>query len=488
MIRLQLRSEFKQRSTQWIARSHTEHDHNDYSGQSKSNAKQAIQKLNRKAGRQNGFTLAELIVAMLIASITVTAGVKLSQTVVDNSRKSQQNEQAVRLADITIDQIQQEIRNGEELVDVESELPTGCNGYQTAGIEFLFAVDIPDQAMSLDDYDISKGSPKLTTVKCPIVYGTKLTSEGRTLYRIGPEISEKGYYDPTTENTSVVLEGIHTTQQTSVNQQSLKQQCTTPKWKYIEQGGMAVCIDQRMKRMAKLAITMKADGAALTAQPSTHRQGGAMTELLSSEATASGGNPSKCKAGSGCNLKGQPISCDKTSFMIDTSGSMGWYGGRRLAAAKRDLLKAIDMCSDVAEINVTAWSSRGYFEKKVFNSPQKLTSANRNILKREILGFRAYGGTDPWRDLDKAIQDQNVKEIVILSDGETWPYPYGYKSIGPLYCGYTQYADCYKRYNDNYRSSNPVVIKSVSVDLNFCGNGWMGKLADLNGGSCIVSN
>ena len=172
--------------------------------------------------------------------------------------------------------------------------------------------------------------------------------------------------------------------------------------------------------------------------------------------------------------------------MIDVSGSMGWYGGRRLAAAKRELLKAISMCSDDAEINVTAWSSSGYFEKKVFTSPQKLTQANRNLLKRSINGFYAYGGTDPWRALDANIQDPNVKEIVVLSDGETWPRPYGYKRIGTLTCS-GAYASCYKKYNDTYRSNNPVIIKTVSLDLNFCGNQWMGQIADLNGGSCILA-
>ena len=435
-----------------------------------------------------GFTLVELLVAMLIASITVTAGLKLSQTVVDNSRKSQRNQESIRLADSTIDQIQQEIRNGEELIDAESDLPTGCDGYKSSGISFLFAVDIPDQAMSLADYDISQGAPKLTAVKCPIIYGTRSTSTGKTLYRIGPEINDKGYYIPTADSTSVMLEGIHTTPSTSAHQQSLKQQCQTPKWKYLEQGGIAACIDQRMKRMAKLAITMKPEAGTTATAASTQRQGGAMTQVMRSDALATGtaSSPEKCKSGSGCNFGGQPISCDKTSFLIDVSGSMGWYGD--LEKAKQELLRAIDSCSDEAEINVWYFGSGG---ASFFTKPEKLNQANRDFLRVKINGLRAGGGTYPFRHITSMVNDNNVKEIVVLSDGVA-----SESSSGTTYLGgvrrYGAYADAYAQHNATGRKDNPVKIKTISFGWggrngNLCGSGWMGAIADRNGGSCIVA-
>ena len=128
-----------------------------------------------------GFTLAELLMGALITSLTVSAGIKLSQIIVDNNEQNQRNSDTVEIADNTIDQIQQEIRNGEQLIDVEQDLPTGCKEYRQQGIQFLFAIDIPDQAMSLSDYDISKGKPSLKAIKCPIVYGIrKNTQEIRT--------------------------------------------------------------------------------------------------------------------------------------------------------------------------------------------------------------------------------------------------------------------------------------------------------------------
>ena len=55
-------------------------------------------------------------------SLTVAAGLKLSQVIVNNNRGTQFS--CNRLADSAIDQIQQEIRNG-ELIDLETELPKG---------------------------------------------------------------------------------------------------------------------------------------------------------------------------------------------------------------------------------------------------------------------------------------------------------------------------------------------------------------------------
>jgi len=428
-----------------------------------------------------GFTLAELLMGALITSLTVSAGIKLSQIIVDNNEQNQRNSDTVEIADNTIDQIQQEIRNGEQLIDVEQDLPTGCKEYRQQGIQFLFAIDIPDQAMSLSDYDISKGKPSLKAIKCPIVYGIRKNTQDIELHRIGTDLNEDGYYMASQSSQKLILKNIAIT----VNQ-SLT--CPNGNWKLIKRGGIEVCIDQRMKRMAKITLTVNngRDLPGITAAGrTTQRQGSAMTEIMSQEASASNGNAvDKCKLGSGCNFGGQPITCDKTSFMIDVSGSMRL--GNRIARAKRELLRAIDSCSDDAEINVTAFSSSGYATEKVaWPGPQKLSPNNRDFLRKLISGFGASGGTDPWRHTNKMMQDQNVKEIVLLSDGGTRTS--GSMTLGgKRYSG--SYAKSYQSYNNEFRSNNPVTIKTVSFGGgNYCGNGWMGQIADMNGGSCIVA-
>ena len=455
----------------------------------------------------SGFTLVELLVGALVASLTVTAGLKLSQVIINNNKQSERNAAAIERADNAIDQIQQEIRNGEQLIDVESELPKGCNGYKSQGIQFLFAVDIPDQAMSLGAYDISSGKPDLKAVKCPIVYGTKTQSDAIELYRVGTDLNQSGYYTADKTSQTLVLKNIG-------KQTNRSLQCPSGKWKQIKRGGLEVCIDQRLKRMAKLTITVKneRDLPGITAEGSTtQRQGSAMTEIMRQDQapTASIGLPggrSKCKGGSGCNFGGQPITCDKTSFVIDVSGSMsaggsyrrvrvcyGWRcywrnqyvpGNSRLERAKRELLRAIDSCSDDAEINVTAFSSGTSRDRVAWRTPSKLTPNNRNYLKQLINGLRAGGGTNPCPHTHRMMQDQ-TKEIVLLSDGGT-RYSGTVRLGGRYYYG--NYAQSYQTYNNNFRQTNPIKIKTVSFGGgNYCGNGWMGQLADMNGGSCIVA-
>ena len=208
--------------------------------------------------RKNGFTLVELLVGAVVASLTVTAGLKLSQIVVNNNRQSERNSSAISLADNAIDQIQQEIRNGEQLIDLESDLPSGCNSYKQKGIQFLFAIDIPDQAMSLDSYDISSktGKPDLKTIKCPIIYGNKIVGNRLELYRVGTDINERGYHMPSQSSTTLVLANISKKTNRSFERQGVSA-CPSSKWKHIKRGGIEVCIDQRLKRMAKISIAVE---------------------------------------------------------------------------------------------------------------------------------------------------------------------------------------------------------------------------------------
>ena len=451
--------------------------------------------------RKNGFTITELLVGALVASLTVAAGLKLSQVIVNNNKQSERNSAAIELADSAIDQIQQEIRNGEQLIDLESELPKGCDTYKQQGIRFLFAVDIPDQAMSLGDYDISSGKPDLKTIKCPIVYGTKgsnngtkASNSGIELHRIGTDLNQSGYYMASKTSQTLVLRKISQETKRSL-------QCPNSKWKHIKRGGIEVCIDQRLKRMAKLTITMnnERDLPGSTAEgKTTQRQGSAMTEVMKQDAVAGANSNtvSKCKSGSGCNFGGQPISCDKTSFLIDVSGSMNWqqlpnypwwqWGGlnSRMQRAKRELLRAIDSCSDEAEINVSYFSTgRGSF----FQTPQKLTASNRALIRQKINALSAGGWTRPFQSIHGMVNDKNVKEIVVLSDGGTTESTWGYVYLGGRRY-YGEYAKSYQKYNQTGRVGNEVKIKSISFGGgNYCGSGWMGRLADMNGGTCVMA-
>ena len=57
-----------------------------------------------------------------MASLTVAAGLKLSQVIVNSNKESERSAEVIELADNAIDQIQQEIRNGEQLIALSLKL------------------------------------------------------------------------------------------------------------------------------------------------------------------------------------------------------------------------------------------------------------------------------------------------------------------------------------------------------------------------------
>ena len=186
---------------------------------------------------------------------------------------------------------------------METEITGTCKGYKQQGIQFLFAIDIPDQALNLDSYAIDEttGKPKLKSVACPIIYGTKVSGSEIKLYRVGTDINERGYYMPSKTSTTLILDKI--------SQQSKRGlTCPNRNWKPVRRGGIEVCIDQRLKRMAKISVAVNNDGnlpGRSTQGRSTQRQGAAMTEIFRADAMPGGGGGgntgSKCRIASGWN-------------------------------------------------------------------------------------------------------------------------------------------------------------------------------------------
>jgi hypothetical protein len=104
-----------------------------------------------------------------------------------------------------------------------------------------------------------------------------------------------------------------------------------------------------------------------------------------------------------------------------------------------------------------------------------------------VSSLRHGGGTRPWNDLTRAMQDVNVDQTVLLSDG--WTNTGGY-------CFHTRryqsYSSCYQKYNTDVRAtdskfSSKMRIDTISIGNNFCqGSGWLGDLASKNDGDCSL--
>ena len=154
-----------------------------------------------------------------------------------------------------------------------------------------------------------------------------------------------------------------------------------------------------------------------------------------------------------------------------------------MEAAKFELMQSIRKLPDGFFFQVIAFNSgsRPLFR----NGPEKMNSSTRGQALTWVSRLRAGGGTNPWSGVWDSMLDQNVGQIILMSDGWTRT---------TSYCKYTKrnekIADCLKYYNDNIRSKTPtgtVSIDTVSIKNDFCrAGGWMGELSAKNQGNCSV--
>ena len=157
-----------------------------------------------------------------------------------------------------------------------------------------------------------------------------------------------------------------------------------------------------------------------------------------------------------------------------------------MEAAKEETIKMLKCLKDGVKLQVIAFHSSGI---SAFPGKTNVTvnASTRAQAINFVSGLKAWGGTKPWDDLTRGIQDVNVDQAVLLSDG--WTNTGGY-------CFHTRryeaYSSCYQKYNTDVRDKDPrftskLRIDTLSIGNNFCsGSGWLGDLASKNEGNCTL--
>ena len=427
--------------------------------------------------KEEAFTIPELVTSLVIGGVVATAGISLSSMIQRSSREDLLSTTEISKTDVALDQIVEEVNQSQKILIASSELPTGCSA---GGGSMFLAFQLPAQAYGKGDYQTQNTSAGVKTIAeqntplCPIVVGLKGPSNGergpRVVYRYGPGLDSKGFYQPTSIipiQTLPVLEGVNT------GISGASRSCKTG-WTRLAMDGLEACIDpyRRTVQMSVSKVIPTATGALnryvkRTASGSTRSLDSSLVPVADSSSGGTG------LGGSTCYL-GQCGACDGTTFLIDNSGSMGWA---RMEKAKNELLSAVAKCGDGARINVF-WFNSSY--GKFSNQNVALSGSSRGAINQFIRGIRAGGGTNPWEAINTLMRDQSVKRVVVLTDGGT--NTGGYCIAGG---GYKQYADCYAQYNASNRPSSPVKIDAVALDTS-CSH-WLGPLASKNGGSCVAA-
>lgn len=115
---------------------------------------------------------------------------------------------------------------------------------------------------------------------------------------------------------------------------------------------------------------------------------------------------------------GIPLTSDRVSFVIDSSGSMnagvGTSGRPRLEVAKARLLEVLDRLESTARFNIV-WFASGtsaWRARLMARTPANLRSARAFVEDR-----RSDGGTALYDGLMAAWRDRDVEAIYLLTDG-----------------------------------------------------------------------
>lgn len=438
----------------------------------------------------SGFTLAELLVSATISMVVIISGYTLSKIALEANKRDESSLNLATEVDNGLTFILDEVKSGTSLLDNPNQVEAKCRNYTG---EFLFGINLPNQAVSKDKY--SSNTTSWESINCPIIYSLTPTRTPRlkanffSLMRRGPEIDQKGFYQSNTSNSFLA----HTIDMKMVD----KLDCA-PSWNKRVVRGITVCMSSD-KKAVELGISSKNTITALR-DVKLRKTSAAFTRILDKnimgevysigKASSSPGNP--CMAGCNCMLFGTQIIKDRVLFSIDKSGSMGWVriqGKTAMEAAKNQLIEMVKCLKDGTTFNLVAFNS---WQSYAFPRSIKMDSNYRRRAIDWISRLRAGGGTRPFQGLTRAVQDPNVGQIVVMSDG--WTNPNGY-------CFHTRryqsYAECYQKYNkqvreiDTKRFPDKVRIDSMSIGNNYCsGRGWngdwLGTLAAKNEGTCVL--
>ena len=146
----------------------------------------------------------------------------------------------------------------------------------------------------------------------------------------------------------------------------------------------------------------------------------------------------------------------------------------------------MDSCVEVY-LQIIAFSG---FTKFAFPlGPQKLTSLNKQKALDFIDGLKAYGQTNPWRGICHSLKNQNVGQLILLTDGIPTV-----SSRGGCNGESGDYIDNILNHNNNIRSKTKqgsLVIDTISLYHNYCDpkrnkdkNNWLSRLSSSDESEC----
>ena len=456
-----------------------------------------IYSLFKNRSNKDGFTLAELIISGFVSLLILISGYTLMRMNIQVNKSDELNLKLGGKINNALDFIIDEINSSKRVITTYNEVPNSCRPLPEG--ELVLALRMPDQAKSSASYQTSNIGIGSKTKKqnwvalakdCPIFYNLvrDYTFRGKStsyiLKRTGPTVDDKGFYNPTDIKTTLVTDRIRSDFNDDIRCLTTNNQ----KWTRKQIKGIILCTDEKGKG-AEIMINAEASSLInpLTIAKTTGGYARIQDDDLMNLGNAGDGNSGIINSCTNCDFFQKPLK-RKVTFFIDISGSMNWgriKGQTPMESAKNELINSIRALpvNQGFKLQVVAFN---HWSRQMWSVPMEVTTSSKLYAISWVSRLRAGGGTNPWQGISEAIQNSEVEQIAVLSDGWT-------KTSGRCFNNgrYYSYSQCFKDYNDNVRATKDegtVQIDSFSMRNDFCSSGWMGQLSSKNSGSCTHIN
>ncbi len=487
--------------------------------------------------KKNGFTIIELIVAGAISITAIGIGFSVLQIALKGNKIDETQMGLNGRINDTLDFILDEVRASKRIIDNELEVTKyNMNCTYPEGGEFLFGINLPNQALGKSDYNPEGDSFNLDQVECPIVYSLRPSKNDEkspyTLIRFGPQYNELGYYVSPSYiqfQETILLDGI------TSSTQYKKIDCPTG-WGDIKTiNGISFCIDEYKKA---IEIQIEAGDSKKGINNNDLRSiasiGGFssiqdQSQINFSDINFDNFNDSPSCFGGNCCLIGVCLKSNKVTYLIDNSFYMheeyehqngeiingNWQSinnpdvlsptinGKHLfeyviASLKQHVnqLPSSNSLQDDNKMYIQIIANNSFSNYLFEEGPQELTIENKIRTLNYLNNLNALGETpiDPWDDICRILENEYVGQLIILS---AWKPNTIYASLQKPCVGFSdgEFAEIVSEYNQFVRSKSAIgalLIDSISLYNNYCessknyfGNNWLGSIAKGAESECV---
>ena len=130
--------------------------------------------MNNNRPSKNGFSIIELVIAGAISITAISVGFSLLQIALKGNKIDETQMGLNGRINDTLDFILDEVKASKRIIDDKTEISQfNQNCTFPSDSEFLFGINLPDQALVKSDYDPEGDLFSLNQVECPIVYSLR---------------------------------------------------------------------------------------------------------------------------------------------------------------------------------------------------------------------------------------------------------------------------------------------------------------------------